>query len=428
MKYISTRGAVGDLKTALLQGLAPDGGLYLPEQIPTVAKATWQQWQGLSFAALAEKLAPLWFGENLDAALLQKITRAAYTFEIPLHDLNEHRYCCELFHGPSLSFKDVAAQFLMRTLDAILERDDERALVLTATSGDTGSAVAAACHGRKRIRAVILYPKGRISRVQEQQIATWGDNVQAVSVTGTFDDCQRLVKARLAQPAPKGWHLTSANSINIGRLLPQTFYYWHAAIAHPDSVIVVPTGNIGNLTAGVIAQRMGAPIAHFVAASNLNDALPRYLHSGKFAPHATHHTISNAMDVGNPSNFERLNHLFNTDATKMSALISGAVVSDDKTRATMRATWEQHHYLMDPHTAVAWTALTRLQSQFSGHPMIALGTAHPAKFPEVVTPATGQTPPIPASLAAQLQRPMHAVALEHPTDAAFASLLNSLHL
>lgn len=419
MKYLSTRGATADLKTALLQGLAPDGGLYLPEHTPTIEKTTWKNWQGLSFAALAEKLAPLWFGKNVDPA---------YTFDIPLHDLNDNRYCCELFHGPSLSFKDIAAQFLMRTLDAILERDDEQALVLTATSGDTGGAVAAACHGRQRIRAVILYPKGHISRVQEQQIATWGGNVQAVSVTGTFDDCQRLVKARLANPAPKGWHLTSANSINIGRLLPQTFYYWYVALQQPNCVIVVPTGNIGNLTAGILAQRMGAPIHHFVAASNSNDSLPRYLQSGKFEPHATHHTISNAMDVGNPSNFERLNHLFNNDAQKMAAMISGTVVSDDETRATMRTVWEQHHYLMDPHTAVAWTALTRIQKQFAGHPLIALGTAHPAKFPEVVIPATRQIPPIPASLAAQLKLPLHTTALEHPTDAAFTSLLNSLHL
>jgi threonine synthase len=426
MKYLSTRGVVSDLKTALLRGLAPDGGLYLPEKIPTVQKPTWQQWQGLSFAALSEKLAPLWLGDNFDASLLQKITRAAYTFDIPLYPLGDDGFCCELFHGPSLSFKDVAAQFLMRTLDAILERDNERALVLTATSGDTGGAVAAACHGRRRIRAVVLYPKGRISRVQEQQIATWGGNVHSVSVSGTFDDCQRLVKARLAQPAPTGWHLTSANSINIGRLLPQSFYYWYAAISHPNCIIVVPTGNIGNLTAGVLAQRMGAPIAHFVAASNANDALPRYLQSGKFEPHATHHTISNAMDVGNPSNFERLNDLFGKDTTKMSAMISGTAVSDDETRAAMRDIWQHHHYLMDPHTAVAWTALTRMQSQFSGQPMIALGTAHPAKFPEIVTHATGQIPPVPASLKARLQLPQQAIYLNSATDTAFEALLNRL--
>lgn len=417
MNYLSTRGAVGDLKTALLQGLAPDGGLYLPDHIPGIPKSVWEKWRGLSFAELAEKLAPFWFSEKLDPV---------YNFDVPLHDLGNQQYCCELFHGPSLSFKDVAAQFLMRTLDAILERDDERALVLTATSGDTGSAVAAACFGRQRIRAVILYPKGRISRVQEQQIATWGDNVQAVAVAGTFDDCQRLVKARLAQPAPKGWHLTSANSINIGRLLPQTFYYWHAAIQQPNGVIVVPTGNIGNLSAGVLAQRMGAPIHHFVAASNANDALPRYLQSGKFEPHATHHTISNAMDVGNPSNFERLNALFHNDATKMSALISGTVVSDDETRATMKTVWEQHQYLMDPHTAVAWTGLTRVQTQFAGHPLIALATAHPAKFPEVVIPATGQTPPVPASLHVQLNRQLQKMELNTLTDAALVTLLDSL--
>ncbi|PIR20812.1 MAG: threonine synthase [Deltaproteobacteria bacterium CG11_big_fil_rev_8_21_14_0_20_47_16] len=428
MKYISTRGAVSDLKTALLQGLAPDGGLYLPEQIPAIAKSTWQHWKGLSFAQLAEQLAAIWFQDNLDATLLKKITHDAYTFDIPLQDLGNNQSCCELFHGPSLSFKDVAAQFLMRILDTLLERDNEQALVLTATSGDTGSAVAAACHGRKRIRTIILYPQGRISRVQEQQIATWGGNVQAVSVAGIFDDCQRLVKARLTQPAPQGWHLTSANSINIGRLIPQTFYYWFAALQHPNCVIVVPTGNIGNLTAGVIAQRMGAPIAHFVAASNANDALPRYLQSGTFTPHATHHTISNAMDVGNPSNFERLSHLFDQDATKMATMISGCVVSDDETRATMKMVWDQHHYLMDPHTAVAWTALTRLQKQFAGHPMIALGTAHPAKFPEVVAPATGQVPPVPASLQAQMGQKSHKIDLNEPSETAFSKILDSMAL
>lgn len=417
MNYLSTRGAVGDLKTALLQGLAPDGGLYLPDHIPSIPESIWEKWRGLSFSALADKLAPFWFSEKLDSV---------YNFDVPFHDLGNQCYCCELFHGPSLSFKDIAAQFLMRTLDAILERDDERALVLTSTSGDTGSAVAAACFGRGRIRAVILYPKGRTSRIQEQQIASWGGNVQAIEVAGTFDDCQRLAKARLAQPAPQGWHLTSANSINIGRLLPQTFYYWHAAIQHPDCVIVVPTGNIGNLTAGILAQRMGAPIAHFVAATNANDSLPRYLQSGKFETHASHATISNAMDVGHPSNFERLNALFNNEASKMSAMISGTAVSDDDTRATIRTVWEQHQYLMDPHTAVAWTGLTRMQSQFAGHPLIALGTAHPAKFPEIVIPATGQTPPVPTSLEAQLKRPLHKISLDDPTDAALATLLDSL--
>lgn len=424
MKFYSTRGATGDLKTALLQGLAPDGGLYLPEHIPSIAPTTWQTWRSLAFAPMAEQLAPIWSGGDLDATLLQRIVREAYTFDIPLHKLGDKQYCCELFHGPSLSFKDVAAQFLMRMLDAILERDDERALVLTATSGDTGSAVAAACHGRKRIRAVVLYPRGRISRIQEQQIATWGGNVQAVSVAGTFDDCQRLVKARLAGPAPKGWRLTSANSINIGRLLPQTFYYWFMAIRHPGCVIVVPSGNIGNLTAGVLAQRMGAPIAHFVAATNVNDSLPRFLKSGRFQPHKTHHTLSNAMDVGNPSNFERLNHLFGGDAAKMAAVISGTVVSDDETRATMKDVWEQHHYLMDPHTAVAWAGLRHAEKQFAGIPLIALGTADPAKFPELVQECTAQTPPVPTSLESQMALPSQFTPLDSPTDTAFIELLN----
>lgn len=425
MNYCSTRSpnALVDFKTALLQGLAPDGGLYLPEHIPSVSKSTWQKWKSLSFVQLTEKLAPLWFGKDLEADLLGRIVRESYTFDLPIRDLGDGRFCCELFHGPSLSFKDIAAQFLMRSLDAILERDNERALILTATSGDTGSAVAAAAHGRDRLRAIILYPRGRVSPIQEQQIATWGDNIQAVSVAGTFDDCQRLVKARLSRPAPKDWHVSSANSINIGRLLPQTFYYWYIALRHPDSVIVVPTGNVGNLCAGVIAQRMGAPIRHFVAASNVNDALPRFLQTGKFAPQATRHTLSNAMDVGAPSNFERLNYLFGGSSEEMKKQITGIVVTDDETRATMHEAWQHHHYLIDPHTAVAWRALSQLGSQFEGHPMVTLATAHPAKFPELIKETTGQTPTPPPSLQTQLQRPLHTTPLDTLSDAALNALL-----
>lgn len=426
MKYFSTRGdytTTVDLKTALLTGLAPDGGLYLPQAIPIVTDTS----TAATFPELAERLALAWFGDGVDHDILRDIVRAAYDFPVPIVQVGD-RFVCELFHGPSLSFKDFAAQFFMRLLDHLLARDDEHALILTATSGDTGSAVAAACHGRARLRAVILYPKGRISPTQEQQITTWGGNITAVAVHGTFDDCQRLVKSALADhttvpanlpviPAQAGIHCTSANSINIGRLLPQTFYYWWIALQHPNVTIVVPSGNFGNLTAGVLAKRMGAPIAHFIAATNANDAVPRYLQCGTYEPAATQHTLSNAMDVGAPSNFDRLRYLFGDDMTAMRSDISGATVTDAQTRATIINVYQQHGYLLDPHTAVAWHASTPAQ--------VMLSTAHPAKFPEALTPLVGTAPPIPPQLARLLGRTSHAINLTEPTEAALQALLAS---
>lgn len=416
MKYFSTRGGehqTVDLKTALLTGLAPDGGLYLPLSIPAVQGAAQQT---ATFPELAAYLALAWFGDDVAHEILHDIVHEAYDFPVPIVHIGD-RFVCELFHGPSLSFKDFAAQFFMRLLDHLLMRDDEHALILTATSGDTGSAVAAACHGRARLRAVILYPKGHISPTQEQQITTWGGNVTAVAVHGTFDDCQRLVKSALAARVIPNVHLTSANSINIGRLLPQTFYYWWIALQRPHATLVVPSGNFGNLNAGVLAKRMGAPITHFIAATNANDAVPRYLTDGIYDPHPTQHTLSNAMDVGAPSNVERLRYLFHDDIATMRSEISGATVSDAQTQHTITNVYQQHGYLLDPHTAVAWHASTPEQ--------VILSTAHPSKFSEVLTPLVGITPPIPPQLATTSERVSHVVNLTEPTYSALQALLVS---
>lgn len=415
MKYFSTRdsGQNGvDLKTALLKGLAPDGGLYLPQSIPILSPVPSEK----AFPDLAVRIALAWFGDDVEHGVLRTIVREAYDFPVPILHVGD-RYICELFHGPSLSFKDFAAQFFMRLLDHLLARDDENAMILTATSGDTGSAVAAACHGRARLRAVILYPKGRISPTQEQQITTWGGNVTAVAVQGTFDDCQRLVKSALAARAIPNVHLTSANSINIGRLLPQTFYYWWIALQHHNATVAVPSGNFGNLTAGVLAKRMGAPIAKFTAATNANDAVPRYLAHGAYEPTATQHTLSNAMDVGAPSNFERLQYLYNDDVAAMRSEIRGIVVTDAQTTATIISVHHQHSYLLDPHTAVAWCASCPAD--------VILSTAHPAKFPEVITPLVGTAPSIPSQLATVSRRVHHVVNLTEPSESALQALLLS---
>lgn len=420
MLFYSTRDPARrlvDLQTALLSGLATDGGLFMPQQIPVVPAEHLASWRALSFPDLAWQVAQAWFGDVLPPDVLRAMIHAAYDFPVPLHALQPGQYVCELFHGPSGSFKDIAAQLLMRLLDHLLAEAGESVLVLTATSGDTGSAVAAACYGRPRLAAVICYPRGKISPVQEQQITTWGGNVHAVAVEGTFDDCQRLVKAAIALCANASrdslpfQHVTSANSINIGRLLPQTVYYWHAALhtgaAGERATIVVPSGNFGNLTAGVLAMRMGAPIAGFVAATNVNDAVPRFLATAQYAAQPTRHTISNAMDVGSPSNFERLQHLFGHDVHAMRAVIAADVVDDATTRATMREVAAQCDYLLDPHSAVAWTALRRRVA--SGHacpPLIALATADPAKFPEIVIDATGLTPTPPPQIAQRMTKPM----------------------
>ncbi len=433
MQFYSTKNSqtVCDLKTALLSGLASDGGLLLPEKIPLVDAATQTQWRALDFPALAAEIAITWFGDDVPPEILRTMTHEAYDFSPVLRSLGAH-HSCELFHGPSASFKDFAAQLLMRLLDYFLLRDGERALILTATSGDTGSAVAAACAGRSALTAVILYPRGKISRVQEQQITMWppDGNVHAVAVDGTFDDCQRLVKSLLADTSWCAQRLTSANSINVGRLLPQTFYYWWALLqfarrALPDArpVIVVPSGNFGNLTAGILAQRMGAPIGHFLAATNVNDAVPRYLIDGRYDPHPTIATISNAMDVGDPSNFERLRALFENNVEAMRAQISAMVVSDDATRATMRAVYDQHKIFLDPHTAVAWHALTQYATQHPATHGIVLATADAAKFPEVVHAATGQDPPVPNALADCASRRQFHETLSAPALAALQRLI-----
>jgi len=364
----------------------------------------------------------------MDAERARKLARGALTFAPVLRRLDEHVLLLELFHGPTCAFKDFGARFLASAMEEFLGNDGSRVLILVATSGDTGSAVAHAFHGRSNIDVAILYPSGRVSELQEKQLTTLGGNVRALEVQGSFDDCQRLVKEAF-QDATLGrrLRLTSANSINIGRLLPQCFYYIFAAtrkreLGSTPVTMCVPSGNFGNLTAGVYAWRWGMPARGFIAATNANDVVPLYLAGAGFSPRPSARTLSNAMDVGNPSNFERLAATFQDDWKSMAALIEGRSVSDARTRETMRSIHDRHGLLVDPHTAVGCAAAADHLAAGSDEQVIVLSTAHPGKFTDIVRDATGALPEMPERLARCLALPKQAQRIG-PTHAELSRLL-----
>jgi threonine synthase len=422
MICVSTRGQAPSVpfRLAVLSGLAPDGGLYVPEQIDPLPAAWWNAQRGRPFEEVAIALASHWLGDELGPETIQRLTRDALNFPVPLVRLDERLGVLELFHGPTFAFKDFGARMLARLMAEIHggATDTGDLTVLVATSGDTGSAVAQAFFGVPRTRVVVLYPDGLVSPVQEAQFATLGGNVTALAVDGTFDDCQRMVKeAFLDRELGRRVTLTSANSISLGRLLPQTFYYAYAAAQHQGStplVFSVPSGNFGNLAAGVFAWRLGAPIAGFVAATNINDTVPRYLASGQFEPRPSVATIANAMDVGNPSNLERLRWSFGNDLAAMRALITPSVHTDEEARQAIRDLYEQYAYTADPHTAIAFLGALRGTPGTSG--TLFLSTAHPAKFREVVEPVIGAPVPIPRMLADALARPRLSTRISQTTQ------------
>lgn len=430
MPYISTRsaGAVPvSLAEAVRRGLAPDGGLYVPTAIGAMTPTEFEALRGRSLGEVATALIAPLVEESFDRATLGRLMGEALDFPVPLVKVGAGHYVLELFHGPTLAFKDVGARTMARWLAALAAGQDRRPLtVLVATSGDTGGAVAQAFHRVPGTRVVVLYPHGRVSRVQEVQFTTLGDNVSAVAVEGTFDDCQRLVKAAFAdETLGETYRLTSANSINIGRLLPQMAYYAWAALqlpaVTPPATFVVPSGNLGNLTAGVMAARRGVPVGHFVSATTINDPFPRYLTSGTFTPQDAVPTLASAMDVGHPSNLERLTWLYDGDLSRMRAAITGVVVTDDEVRATIRALQAEHGYIADPHTAVGWLGAQKAGRQGDG-PVVVLATAHPAKFPEVVEPTLGTAVALPPALAERLALEVVATHIPPRLDALTAVL------
>jgi len=423
-------------REALFAGLAPDGSLYRPLEQPDLSRLVASFDARTGFVDLAARTSAALLEPEIDAATARRIAERSFSFAPALRRLDERRQLLELFHGPTCAFKDFGAQFLAASMEALVATDGGRIQVLVATSGDTGSAVAHAFHGRAGIDVVILYPSGRVSELQEKQLTTLGGNVHALEVDGSFDDCQRLAKAAFQDPVLRQrLRLTSANSINIGRLLPQAFHYlWAAAQVRGAAtggaaaggpcgssappVFCVPSGNFGHLTAGVYAWRWGLPVARFVAATNANDEVPRYLASGRFVPRASIGTLSNAMDVGNPSNLERLVEAFAGNAKAMAAAVHGCSVSDPETRAGMRQVWERHGVLVDPHTAVGCVAAERFIASGACpySQLVVLSTAHPGKFTETVRDATGQTPELPERLARCLRLPRQATRIGADPD------------
>ena len=427
-RYVSTRGTGGGVSfaEALLTGLAPDGGLFIPDRIPRLDPADWQELDG--FLALAQRVLEPWLSVEVAGDALAALVADAFSFPVPLVPLQgggwEGVFVLELFHGPTLSFKDFGARAMARLMAHFLKGHDEMLTILVATSGDTGSAAADGFAGQEQIRVVLLYPQGQVSPVQERQLIAARPGVQTYAVAGTFDDCQRMVKAAFVDDDLAALKLSSANSINIGRLLPQMLYYvWAVGQGGFDAVtICVPCGNLGNLTGGVIAALGGLPVRRFLAAHNANDAFARYLRGETVAFGASVRTLSNAMDVGAPSNFERLKTLLG-DA-RMRQMITGDRVDDDATTASMRRIYETTGYVADPHTAVGLEAVRRYRrATGEGGPFVVLSTAHPAKFPETVRQALGFEPERPERLAVLWERETQATPLAATDDALKAELL-----
>lgn len=418
MRFVSTRdqSASTTIEDALAAGLAPDGGLYVPERIPGVDLAT----PAASLPETAVRvLAPYVEGSALQPQL-EGMCAQAFAFDAPLRPLSgSGDFVLELFHGPTAAFKDYAARFLAASLSALRDRQPSTpaaTTILVATSGDTGAAVASAFHRRSGFDVVILYPDGLVSPRQAHGLGCWGDNVRAFRVAGSFDDCQRMAKQALSDAGLRArLPLTSANSISLGRLLPQAAYYAHAAALHLAAHgrplgFVVPTGNLGNACAAVLAQRMGAPIQGIHLATNANDVLPRYLAGGDYAPRATIATLANAMDVGAPSNIERLRHWHAGDAA-LRAAIQATTVDDATIRDTIRDAPQRHGIVPCPHTATALHALERLRAAGDTRAWAVVATAHPAKFESIVEPLVGRAIAMPPQLAACLMRPASAHAL-----------------
>ena len=424
MRLISTRdsGTTATFRQAVLAGIAPGGGLWLPDSIPRFDD--WPELLDLDWSRRCEVLMDRLLADELGREPLARAVRRALDFPVPLVEVRPGLFALELFHGPTLAFKDFGARFFAAALELIRD-PDRRVTILTATSGDTGAAVAQAFWKREGVRAVVLYPRGRVSALQERQFATLGENVTALSVDGAFDDCQALVKAAFADTDLSVRHgLTSANSINVARLLPQTLYYAEAVaqlrrrgIAEPP-VIAVPSGNFGNLCAGLLARAMGLPVKAFVAATNANDTVPAYLDTGTYDARPSVATISNAMDVGAPNNWERIEHLFGGDLEALRGILRWGARTDEETEETIRDL-QAHRYLADPHAAVACGVLE--QRLAPGETGVFLGTAHPAKFLPVYE-KIGIEVPVPESLSALLDRPLLAREIPNEIGALVAAL------
>lgn len=391
MKYISLNyNSKSTLfHNAVKRGLAPDRGLYFPETIPQLPRSFFDGIEKLSIPEMAYRVIKPYVGNKILKEKLMDIVTETLDFDFPIIDINENIAALELFQGPTLAFKDVGARFMARSLGYLNRDSNEKINVLVATSGDTGGAVANGFLGVEGINVFIFYPKGKVSEIQEKQLTTLGHNITAFEVDGVFDDCQEMVKTAFLDSGLSSLNLTSANSINVARWLPQMFYYFIAFRALKSKnkrlVFSVPSGNFGNICAGIMGQQMGLPIDHFIASTNVNDAVPRYLETGTYNPMPTIQTISNAMDVGNPSNFIRIQKIFNNDAVKMKKYLSGYRYTDQQTRKALKEIYDLKNYIADPHGAVGYLGLKEyLNQQKEDLYGVFLETAHPVKFFESV--------------------------------------------
>ena len=435
MKYYSTKDKTHQVnfQTALLTGIAPDGGLYVPDQIPTLLNTNnhpqKQRLAAMTFPELAYTIAKPFIDGEIPDQELRTICQEAYHFDIPLIKLENNHNILELFHGPTAAFKDFAARFMAQCTNYFLKQTTTQKTILVATSGDTGGAIGNGFLGQENIKVYILYPKGGVSPIQEKQLTTMGQNVQALEINGNFDDCQRLVKeAFLDTKLNSAHHLMSANSINIGRVIPQSFYYAWTSLLQSKSenhqttqlplVFSVPSGNFGNLTGGLWAQAMGFPIHKFIAANNANHPFFDYWKTGTFTPIPSVHTISNAMDIGHPNNYYRIHHLFQANQDLVKEKIWATHFNDQQTKNKIKETFEKYKYIACPHTAVALLGTEAFQNEWgTNYHFVTVSTAHPAKFPEVVETIIDQKIEIPPSLKTAFKKEKKAIELAPTLEA-----------
>ncbi|RFS26444.1 threonine synthase [Chitinophaga silvatica] len=410
MKYFSLNNKAHQVnfETAVVQGLAPDKGLYFPEQIPTLDPSFIENLHDYSDHEIGYKVISPFIGSEIPEEALRKIVADTLSFQFPIQKVTGHTYALELFHGPTLAFKDVGARFMAGCLGYFRRNSKDPVTVLVATSGDTGGAVASGFYNVPGVEVVILYPSKKVSVLQEKQLTTLGKNIHALEIQGTFDDCQKLVKtAFLDQELQQHRPLTSANSINVARWLPQMFYYFLAykqmKAAHPNLVFSVPSGNFGNICAGMMAAAMGLPVSHFVASTNVNDTIPRFMQNGEYTPHKAVPTLSNAMDVADPSNFVRILELFNNSLPSLQQKLSSYSFTDKETSRTMEQVWKENHYMLDPHGAVGFLGLQKYLQYSPELTGVFLETAHPVKFEDTA----------PRSIREEIYTPAKVMSLYH---------------
>ncbi|MBI3123479.1 MAG: threonine synthase [Ignavibacteriales bacterium] len=420
MKYYSTnnKSIFFSFEEAVMKGLADDGGLFMPQSLPNLSEEFFANIESKSFVEIALEVSKHFIEDEIPQSKLEEIVTAAINFSAPIVEIEKNLFVLELFHGPTLAFKDFGARFMAKTMGYFAQKENSHLNILVATSGDTGSAVANGFYNTPGISVYILYPKGKVSKIQEQQLTTLGKNITALEIDATFDDCQRLVKSAFVDSElTSKLNLSSANSINIARLLPQSFYYMEAYKQIPNKalpvVFSVPSGNLGNITAGLLAKKMGLPIQKFIGATNKNDVFTEFIKSGNFNPRASVQTLSNAMDVGNPSNLARIIDLYSNSVSEIRNDIYSATFSDEQTREAIKSVYENNNYVIDPHGAVGYLALEKFLKDNSDQEFISivLETAHPAKFKDVVEEELSINVEIPERLAACLTKEKRAVEL-----------------